>query len=79
MPKYNVYALCNACGDLHPMEISVTLDDGPVEKQSIGDRYEAKDLPANLATLKDTRVQCPKTGRQYAQKNDKQIFLVPIN
>ncbi len=44
MPKYNVYALCNACGDLHPMEISVTLDDGPVEKQSIGDRYEAKGI-----------------------------------
>ena len=77
MAEYDVFAVCNACGDLHPLGISVTLDDGPANKQSIADGYEDKDPPPSLAALKDRRVYCPKTGRQYSQRDTKKIFLVP--
>jgi hypothetical protein len=77
MAEYDVFAVCNACGDLHPLGISVTLDDGPANKQSIADAYEDKNLPPSLAALKDRRVYCPKTGRQYSQRDTKKIFLVP--
>jgi hypothetical protein len=77
MAEYDVFAVCNACGDLHPLGISVTLDDGPANKQSIADAYADKDLPPSLAALKDRRVYCPKTGRQYSQRDTKKIFLVP--
>jgi hypothetical protein len=77
MAEYDVFAVCNACGDLHPLGISVTVDDGPVNKQSIADAYEGKDLPQSLAALKDRRVYCPKTGRQYSQRDTKKILLVP--
>ncbi len=78
MAKYNIFALCNACGDLHPMEIFVMLESGPTSKQSIGDRYRGRELPAELAALRDKRVYCPKLGRQYSQKNEKEIFLIPV-
>jgi hypothetical protein len=77
MGEYGIFALCNACGDLHPMGISVTLDDGPTTKKSVADLYECKELPPTLAGLKDKRVYCPKTGRQYAQRDTKKIFFVP--
>ena len=77
MAEYDVFAVCNACGDLHPLGISATLDDGPANKQSIADAYEDKDFPPSLAALKDRRVYCPKTGRQYSQRDAKKIFLVP--
>ena len=78
MAEYDVFAVCNACGDLHPLGISVTLEDGPAKKkQSIADAYEGKDLPPSLAALKDSRVYCPKTGRQYSQRDSQKIFLVP--
>jgi hypothetical protein len=77
VPEYDIFVVCNACGDLHPREVSVTLGHGPASKQSIADVYAGKDLPANFAALKDRRVYCPKTGRHYSQSDNKKIFLVP--
>jgi hypothetical protein len=78
MAEYDVFAVCNACGDLHPLGISVRLADGPAKKkQSIADAYQGQDLPPSLAALKDSRVYCPKTGRQYSQKDTNKIFLMP--
>jgi hypothetical protein len=59
------------------MGISVVLEDGPIDKQSIGALYNGKILPKNLADLTSNSVTCPKTGRQSTQKNNQQIFLVP--
>jgi rubrerythrin len=79
MAKYNIFASCNACGDLHSMEIFVMLENGPAGKQSIGDRYQGKRLPSELAALKDKRLYCPKLGRHYSQKSEKEIFLIPVD
>ena len=78
MPRYDILAVCNACGDEHSTQLSVFLDAGPSKKQSVAAAYPKKNLPPNLTTLKDVRVYCPKTGRQYAQTDHKQIFLVPL-
>ncbi len=61
------------------MGISVVLDDGPLNKQSIGAHYQGKVLPKNLADLINNSITCLKTGRQSTQKNNEQIFLVPSN
>jgi hypothetical protein len=75
--QYRVVVSCNKCGGMHEMGISVMLDDGPIDKQSIGAQYKGKTLPKNLADLANNSVTCPKTGRQSIQKNNEQIFLVP--
>jgi len=75
---YRICAVCIACGGLHTMENTISLPVGPVNKQSIEEAYANKDPPAHIAALKDMRVHCPKTGRHYAQKDDKKVFLVPI-
>jgi hypothetical protein len=59
------------------MVVSVILENGPIEKQSIGHVYEGKTLPKSLADLISRSVSCPKTGRQSIQKDKHQIFLVP--
>jgi rubrerythrin len=61
------------------MEGLITLEDGPVRRQSVAESYTESNLPPELAALKDKRIYCPKTGRHYAQKNDNQIFLVPVD
>jgi hypothetical protein len=75
---YRIYAVCNACGDLHTIGSTISLTGGPVIKQSIADTYPNKDPPAEIVALKGSRVHCHKIGRQYAQKDDTKIFLVPI-
>jgi hypothetical protein len=77
MAEYSIVVGCNKCAGLHEMGICVTLPNGPVEKQSVGDLYVGKTLPKSLADLPHTSISCPKTGRQSMQKNLHQIFLVP--
>ena len=76
VPKYDVLAVCNACGDAHPTGISINLD-GPVKRRTIAEAYRGKHLPSHLATLKQERIYCPNLGRHYPQTDYRQIFLVP--
>src|SRR5678816_1511790 len=76
--KYRIFASCNKCAGVHETEISITIEDGPIDKQSIGDFYNGKSLPKSLATLSSTLLTCHLTGRQFIQKDTKQIFLVPF-
>jgi hypothetical protein len=78
MAQYSIFASCNKCAGVHEMGISITVEDGPVDKQSIGDFYNGKSLPKSLASLSSTILACHLTGRQFIQKDTKQIFLVPI-
>jgi hypothetical protein len=75
--EYRIVVTCNKCAGLHEMGISVPMENGPVDKQSIGNLYDGKGLPKSLASLSSTSISCPKTGRQSTQKNLHQIFLVP--
>jgi hypothetical protein len=75
--QYRVFVSCNRCGGEHEMEISVVMEDGPSDKQSISNLYDGKTLPQNLADLTNNSITCPQTGRQSTQKNNHHIFLVP--
>jgi len=74
---YGVLVACNKCGGVHETGISVVLEDGPFDKQSISGLYKGKPLPKKLADLANNSITCPVTGRQSNQKNSQQIFLVP--
>ena len=76
--QYSIFASCNKCAGVHETGISITIEDGPVDKQSIGDFYNGKSLPKTLAGLSNEGFSCPLTGRQFMQKDTKLIFLVPI-
>jgi hypothetical protein len=75
--QYNISATCNKCAGVHETGISITIENGPIDKQSIGDFYNGKNLPKTLAGLSNESFSCPLTGRQFIQKDAKQIFLVP--
>jgi len=79
MPQYDVYALCNHCGAVHPMGISIYLDDGPTDRQSIGSIYQGKPWPPQVQALKLHETLCLKTGKRFTQEDDNQIFLVPAS
>ena len=76
MARYQVQVFCNECAYTHPMGISVALDDGPPEKESIGNLYVGKDLPPDIAQLQNNRTICPNTGHWFIQKDNNQVFLV---
>ena len=75
--QYSIVVVCNKCAGEHDMGISITIEKGPIDKQSIGDFYAGKSLPKSLANLTNASISCPKTGKQSTQKNHHQIFLIP--
>jgi hypothetical protein len=76
--QYSIFASCNKCAGVHETGISITIENGPVDKQSIGDFYDGKSLPKMVAGLTNEGFSCPMTGRQFIQKDTKLIYLVPI-
>jgi len=78
MALYAVYVFCNECADTHGMEIGVDLNDGPPKRESIGDTYAGKELPKKIVELMSNYTLCPKTKRFFLQKDNHQVFLVPV-
>jgi hypothetical protein len=79
MGRFSICVYCNACGSIHSMERSVTLDYDSTAMQSIADTYTRPDLiPQNLIELKNNHIFCPKTGRHYKQGDYHRIYLVPV-
>ena len=77
MARYEVFVFCDDCSAVHSMGISVELNDGPVDRASIGDTYNGKEVPPELLTLHNNSVTCPQTGRLFYQEDNYQVFLVP--
>jgi hypothetical protein len=61
------------------MGIALRLDDGPPARASVADAYAGKELPPSLAILSSHMITCPNTGRLTAQRDNHQVFLVPID
>lgn len=78
MAQYSVHFFCDECGQVHPLGISIALADGPPEKQSVGDLCAGKELPQEIATLMGNMTNCPNTGKLTSQKDNNQVFLVPV-
>ena len=78
MAKYSIHFFCNECSQVHPIGITLSLDDGPAKKESIADTYAGKELPPQVATLSNNEVTCPNTGKLTSQEDNNQVFLVPI-
>ena len=79
MVTYSVYFYCDECNEVHPLGMTVGLDDGPSERASIGDAYLGKALNSNIANLINHKITCPNTGKITFQKDNNQIFLVPVS
>jgi hypothetical protein len=78
MAKYSVYFFCDKCGQVHPLGITIELNDGPPDRASIEDTYAGRELPPQIVTLTGNMTQCPNTRKMTSQKDNKQVFLVPI-
>ena len=74
--RYDVFAVCKACGDAHRTEISINLY-GTVKRRTIAKAYRGKQLPRHLATLRHAQIYCPLLRRHYPQTDYRQFLLVP--
>ena len=79
MANYSVHFFCDECSQTHPLGVTISLDDGPSDKVSIGDAYAGKELPTQVATFIGNKTNCPVTGVLTSQADNNQVFLVPLD
>jgi len=77
MAQYQVQFFCDECSEVHPYPISISIDDGPPEKHSIGNLYAGRDLPPEIVSMTGNMTTCPNTGKMTSQADNNQVFLVP--
>jgi hypothetical protein len=78
MPQYSIYVSCNQCGGEHPMGVGIHLDQGPEDRQSIGDVYQGEPLPPQVSAIAGHKCLCLRTGKLFTQEDSKRVFLVPV-
>jgi hypothetical protein len=80
MAQYVLFVFCKVCAGVHEIGITVTLTDGPSERQSIGHAYtyQGKRIPPKLGFLLHNSIICTKSGTSFVQEDPSQMFLVPF-
>jgi hypothetical protein len=78
MPQYDIYVTCSECGREHPMGVAIHLNYGPDDKQSLSDAYGYKSLSPYMPTIEAHKCLCLKTGKEFKQEDNTQVFLVPV-
>jgi hypothetical protein len=80
MAQYDLFVFCKVCAGVHEIGTTVTLTDGPSERESIGHAYtyQGKCIPPKLGFVLHTPITCTKSGTSFVQEDPSQMFLVPI-
>jgi len=78
MPLYDVFVVCDECGEIHRTPMGLGLADGPAGRASVGDVFGGQQLPPDVLKLVNTWTECPNTGKMVRQEDQYQVFLVAV-
>lgn len=77
---YKVEAKCDECGYLHPLDVTIELEDGPSERTNLLDAfsYRGRQIPQELTYLVNLpQKPCPMLGVYTAQRSHFRIYITP--
>ena len=63
-----VYVFCDDCADVHSMGIKLDLNDGPADKQSVGEVYNEKLVSPELLALHNNSVTARRLEGSFIRK-----------
>ncbi len=65
MPIYEVYVHCDQCGQPHPVNLKLTLDDPNLNQANVGELYAGKVPPSGIAFMQTNKYRCPHTKQLF--------------
>jgi len=65
MPLYEVYVQCDQCGQPHPVNLKITLDDPDLHGANVGDFYAGKAPPSGISFMQTNKYRCPHTKKLF--------------
>ena len=65
MPIYNVYVVCDQCGQPHSVNIKLNLADEGLDRTHLADHYHGQTLPREIVFMQTNKYRCPHTKQLF--------------
>lgn len=65
MPIYNVYVTCDQCGQPHPVNVKLDLDDETLDRTCLAEYFNSKPLPSAITFMQSNKYRCPHTKKLF--------------
>ncbi|MBP6002846.1 MAG: hypothetical protein KA746_05380 [Pyrinomonadaceae bacterium] len=75
MTKYDVHVICDQCGQPHPVNVSLDLDDETLNKTPLADHFAGRTLPAAIAFMQTNKYRCPHTKQLFPASDISKAIL----
>ena len=69
MPKYDVYVVCDQCGQPHAVNVKLELAEGGLDRTPVADAFEGKPLPSVLTFMQTNKYRCPHTKLLFSAED----------
>lgn len=69
MPKYDVYIICDQCGQPHPVNVKLDLADDGLDKTHVANHFAGGPLPSQIAFMLTNKYRCPHTKQLFSAAN----------
>jgi hypothetical protein len=66
MPKYEVYVICDQCGQPHAVNVKLELDEGGLDRTPVADAFDGKPLPSVIKFMQTNKYRCPHTKQLFS-------------
>ena len=66
MPKYDVYVVCDQCGQPHAVNVKLELDEGGLDRTPVADAFEGRPLPSMITFMQTNKYRCPHTKQLFS-------------
>jgi hypothetical protein len=75
MPKYDVYVVCDQCGQPHPVNVKINLDDAGLDRTLLSEHFGDRPLPAEIVYMLTNKYRCPHTKKLFPADNIDRAIL----
>jgi hypothetical protein len=75
MPIYNVYVICDQCGQPHSVNVKLDLADETLDKTRLVDYYGDRPVPSEIAFMQTNKYRCPHTKQLFPANDLNQAVL----
>jgi hypothetical protein len=63
---YDVYIFCDQCGQPHPVNVTLEMEDSNLNKTLVKDVFKGEKLPQEIVFMQSNKYKCPHTQQFFA-------------
>ncbi|MEP6946126.1 MAG: hypothetical protein ABJA02_09430 [Acidobacteriota bacterium] len=66
MTRYDVYVICDQCGQPHSVNVQIELENAGLDKTRLADHFSDSPAPPQVAFMQTNKYRCPHTKQLFA-------------